>query len=121
VQALLRWDPWWSASRELEDRQAVRFPPFARLAEITGSAEGVQELLEVAHLPAAAEVLGPQPVPIPARAEAAERVRALVRTPLSAGLALAAALHEAQGVRAARKAGEQTGPVRVRIDPADLA
>jgi primosomal protein N' (replication factor Y) len=121
VQALVRWDPWWSASRELEDRQAVRLPPFARLAEITGSAEGVHELLEAAHLPAAAEVLGPQPVPPQPRTEGPERVRALVRAPLAEGLALAAALHEAQGVRAARKAGEQTGPERVRIDPADLA
>jgi primosomal protein N' (replication factor Y) (superfamily II helicase) len=118
VQALLRWDPWWSAARELEDRRAVRFPPAARLAELTGTASGVEDLLAAAHLPLSVDVLGPQPLPAERRAEGPPRMRVLIRTPLAEGPALAHALHEAQGVRAARKAPDS---VRVRIDPADLA
>ncbi|HTY73259.1 MAG TPA: primosomal protein N' [Actinomycetes bacterium] len=118
VQALLRWDPWWAAARELDDREAVRFPPAARLAEVTGSPAATEELLEAAHLPDSAEVLGPQALEA---GEGEQRVRLLIRTPRHDGLALASALHAAQGVRSARKAAETSGPVRVRIDPADLA
>jgi primosomal protein N' (replication factor Y) len=41
----------------------------------------------------------------------------LLRTGRSAGRALAAALHEAMGVRSAKKAPD---PVRVQIDPMEL-
>lgn len=116
VQALLRWRPRWHAERELEDRQALHLPPAARLAALTGPADAVAELLELAELPAAAEVLGP--VPVPTRGEDASVERLLVRVPRRDGRALAATLHAAAAVRSARKS---PGAVRVEIDPIVLA
>jgi primosomal protein N' (replication factor Y) (superfamily II helicase) len=111
VQALVRWDPTGFAERELTERRALRFPPAARVAELTGAAADVTQLLELTELPAGAEVLGPVPVD-----DDAERV--IIRVPRAAGLALAAALKGAQGVRSAKRSG---AAVRVRIDPVDLA
>jgi primosomal protein N' (replication factor Y) (superfamily II helicase) len=110
VQALVRWDPSWHAERELADRTALGFPPASRMAAVEGTADAVAELLGVVHLPPDAQVFGPIPV-------GDQRVRALVRTPLSGGGALATALKQGQGVRSARKA---TDPVRVAVDPHPL-
>lgn len=112
VQALVRWDPAGFAERELAERQSLRFPPVARVAELTGAGPDIAQLLELTELPAGAEVLGPVPV----GDDGAERV--IVRVPRAAGLALAATLKGAQGVRSAKRSG---AAVRVRIDPVDLA
>ena len=110
VQALVRWDPSWHAARELADRTTLGFPPASRMAAVEGTADAVAELFGVVHLPSDAQVLGPVPLDD-------QRVRALVRTPLSAGSALAAALKQGQAVRSARKAPD---PVRVDVDPHPL-
>ncbi|MFY1693425.1 primosomal protein N' [Plantactinospora sp. WMMB782] len=110
VQALLRWDPGWFAGRELAERRELGFPPAARMASLTGTAAAVAELLDEARLPPAAEVLGPVPAPD-------GQQRMLVRVPRSQAPALALALHEAAGVRTARKAGQ---PVRIQVDPQDI-
>jgi primosomal protein N' (replication factor Y) len=112
VQALLRWDPVTHAERELADRRELGFPPAAKMASLTGPAAAVRDLVDVARLPAGAEVLGP----VPLRGDE-PRVRALVRVPHRDGAALAAALKAAQGVRSARKAADS---VRVEIDPLEL-
>jgi primosomal protein N' (replication factor Y) len=128
VQALIRWDPATFADRELAARAELRFPPAARMASVTGAAAAVQSLLETAQLPAAAEILGPVPVPVeggvsggpprpPAAGPAPDVVRYLVRVPRSEGSALAAALHAAQADRTARK---EPGLLRVQLDPAAL-
>ena len=110
VQALIRWAPEWYAERELGDRTTLGFPPAVRMAAVDGTPNGVRELLAEADLPPGAQVLGPVPT-------ADDRVRALVRVAQSAGVDLAEALKQAQGVRSARKA---TDLVRVRIDPHPL-
>jgi primosomal protein N' (replication factor Y) len=110
VQALIRWDPVTHAERELAERAELRFPPTARMAAITGAAEAVDGLLAAAALPPAAELLGPVEA-------GADLVRMLVRVPRSGGLALAAALHQVQAERSARK---EPGTVRVQLDPAEL-
>ena len=127
VQSLVRWDPSGAADRELADRRELGFPPVTSLAEVSGPAAGVAELLAAAELPAGALVLGPQPVePTGApggrgrrtTGSAAEgRVRAVVRVARGEGPALARSLAVAQAGRSARKALD---PVRVRIDPVDL-
>lgn len=109
VQALVRWDPAGFAARELEQRTAVRFPPAARVAELTGAEADVEELRELAELPETADVLGPT--------LDAGTARLIVRVPRSSGIKLAGALRAAAGVRSARRSG---GPVRIRIDPVDL-
>jgi primosomal protein N' (replication factor Y) len=110
VQALLRWDPGWFAARELAERRDLGFPPAARMASVTGQATAVAELLSLAHLPDGAEVLGPVPA-------TDEQERMLLRVTRSRAADLAHALHEAAGVRSARKAAL---PVRIQVDPADL-
>lgn len=110
VQALLRWDPGWFAARELAERRDLGFPPAARMASVTGVTAAVDELLGLARLPEGAEVLGP----VPARDE---QERMLLRVARSKAADLAHALHEAAGVRSARKASL---PVRIQVDPADL-
>jgi primosomal protein N' (replication factor Y) len=122
VQALLRWDPATFAARELAERRELGFPPAARMASLTGPADAVAQLLELAELPEGAEILGPVPIGTAARAydpadtqSDQDAQRALVRVPSrAAGAALAAALHAAAAVRSARKAD---GSVRVQIDP----
>ncbi|HZV27391.1 MAG TPA: primosomal protein N', partial [Acidothermaceae bacterium] len=117
VQALIRWDPVGHAERELAEREALGFPPAVTIAEVLGEADAVDELIAATTVPPDAQVLGPVPVPTDRAAPAAPAdVRALIRVPRSAGADLAAALHDAQGVRSARKAPV----VRVRIDPVDL-
>ena len=110
VQALVRWDPAGFAARELAERASLHLPPAARVAELTGAAADVDDLLMHAELPADAEVIGPVPVDDGA-------ARAMIRAPRGAGTALAAALRSAAGVRSARRTG---GSVRVRIDPVDF-
>ncbi|WP_239084126.1 primosomal protein N' [Asanoa ishikariensis] len=110
VQALLRWDPGWYAERELSERRELRFPPAARMASLTGAAPAVADLLDAAHLPPDAELLGPVPAD-----QGQERY--LVRVPRAKAAEVAAALHAATGVRSARKAPD---PVRVQVDATDL-
>ncbi|WP_245736863.1 primosomal protein N' [Micromonospora pattaloongensis] len=110
VQALLRWDPGWFATRELAERRELGFPPAARMASLTGTPEAVADLLAAARLPDGAELLGPVPA-------ADDQERMLVRVARSRAAALARALHEAAAVRTARKAAQ---PVRIQIDPLDL-
>jgi primosomal protein N' (replication factor Y) len=110
VQALIRWDAPWYASRELAERRELGFPPAARMASLTGATEAVADLLATAHLPEGAELLGPVPAP-----QGQERM--LVRVRRAQQATLAKALHEAAGVRTARKAAQA---VRVQMDPLDL-
>jgi len=122
VQALVRWDPVGHAERELAERVALRFPPAVTIAEVLGAVDAVDDLIAATAMPPDVQILGP--VPVATERAAADRavparpadVRALIRIPRSAGADLARALHDAQGVRSARKAPV----VRVRIDPVDL-
>ena len=114
VQALLRWQPTWHAERELDDRAALHLPPTARLAALTGTAAGVQEVLDLTTMPRGAELLGPVPV---ATDDNTLLERMLVRVPRPEGNALAEQLRQAAAVRSARKA---TDPVRIELDPLEL-
>jgi primosomal protein N' (replication factor Y) (superfamily II helicase) len=120
VQALVRWDPVTFAERELAERAELGFPPAVRMASVTGTPEAVADFVGVAGLPERAEVLGPvlvEPAPGPG-VSAETQERALIRISRQEGLALARALHAAQATRSARKDG---GPVRVQLDPAEVA
>ena len=126
VQALIRWDPVTFSERELAERTELGFPPAVRMASVTGTPEAVADFIGAASLPGQAQVLGPVPVEItqarhadqdPA-APAEPQERALIRIRRRDGLELARALHAAQATRSARKGG---GPVRVQLDPAEVA
>jgi len=110
VQALVRWDPAGAAARELADRGELHFPPAVRMASLTGQPAAVEELVAAADLPEPHEVIGPV-------ALEDGQVRMLVRVPRDQGSPLAARLHEAAGLRSARKASD---PVRIMLDPDEL-
>ncbi|WP_097324629.1 primosomal protein N' [Paractinoplanes atraurantiacus] len=110
VQALIRWDPAWFATRELTERRELGFPPAARMASVTGLTEAVNDFLDTARLPADVELLGPVPAPD-------DQERMLLRVPRSKAAPLAHALHEAAAVRSAKKAPQ---PVRIEVDPTAL-
>lgn len=111
VQALVRWDHAGFADRELGERAALRLPPEARMASLTGPAEALTHFLSVAELPASAEVLGPVP-------SGPEQERFLVRAPRASWPATVQALKAAAGVRSAHK---DAGPVRLQVDPREIA
>jgi primosomal protein N' (replication factor Y) len=122
VQAVVRADPVGFGRRELADRAAAGYPPTVRLAELTGRAADVTDLLAHADLPAGHDLLGPVARgrvdhPHGGGEGVADDVVALLRVPHAEGAALTAALHAAAGVRSARRSGR---PVRVRVDPVDL-
>ncbi len=79
LQALVRWDPGGFAGRELEERRSAHLPPASRLASLTGPEAELTTALEALLLPPGAEVLGPVPVPVPARRVSGPRVRPGVR------------------------------------------
>jgi primosomal protein N' (replication factor Y) len=109
IQALVRWDPGGFAERELAERTSARLPPAVRLASVTGPAAAVRELVDDLELPAGAETFGPVPVD-------EESVRAVVRAPHPAAVALSEALLAGQARRSARKLAS----VRVQVDPMTL-
>ena len=113
VQALVRWDPTGYASQELAEREELAFPPARRVAAVDGTPEAIEALLDHSELPDNAEILGPVPLD---EEGGSERERALVRAPRSEGRTLARSLHQAQAVRAARKASE----LQVRMDPQEM-
>ncbi len=109
LQALVRADPEGFAARELAERAAVRLPPVARLATLTGPAAILAEVTEALDLPRAADVLGPVEV-----GDGDQRV--VVRVPKRNGTALSRALQQVQSLRSSRK----LPPVRVQVDPYEL-
>jgi primosomal protein N' (replication factor Y) len=110
VQALIRWDPAGFAARELAERAELRLPPAVRMASLSGTSAAVGELLDLASLPAAHELIGPVSVD-------GDVQRMLIRVPRDAGAALATALHQAAGLRSARKALDS---VRIVLDPGEM-
>jgi primosomal protein N' (replication factor Y) len=116
VQAVVRHDAAGFASRELAEREQLHLPPAWRVAEVTGAAADVADLLGLLRLPSSATVLGPVPVDSRDAQPEAPRSRALVTCPRADGPALATALKAGAAVRSARKGGAVT----VRIDPVVL-
>ena len=118
VQSLIRWDPLGHAESELAGRTAVGLPPAVHMAAIDGTGEAVAALIDAAHLPLDAEVLGPVDLPAGVRRPPGSGeqpvIRMLIRVRRDDGLALAAALRQATAVRSAR---HDNDPVRVQIDP----
>lgn len=111
------------ARAELADRGPLRMPPAVRVAEITGTAEGVDAartaLAEAEPALPADAVLGPLPDP-----DDPARRRALVRFDYARGPAVAAALRGAviaQAMRGRRRPrGAPTNTLRVRMDVPDI-
>jgi primosomal protein N' (replication factor Y) len=112
VQALVRWDPAWAAELELADRAALGFPPAVRVASVTGAGTQLAEVEAAVRDAAVADldVLGPVPA-----GDDVERL--LLRVPRARSAELATLLKGVVATRSARKAE----PVRVELDPRELA
>lgn len=120
TQALVRWDPVGFAARELAERVELRLPPAVRVAAVTGTRDAVSVFLARLDLPPGTDVLGPvaEAVTGPHGADTLDvPVRAIVRTPLRSGRALAATLAASSAVRSARREG---GTVRIQLDPKEM-
>ncbi len=111
VQALVRWDHAGFADRELDERAALRLPPEARMASLTGPPDALAGFLAAAELPEQAEVLGPVPA-------GPGLQRFLVRAPRVVWPPTTGALKAAAGVRSAHK---DAGSVRLQVDPLEIA
>ncbi|HEX2145660.1 MAG TPA: primosomal protein N' [Glycomyces sp.] len=110
VQALMRWDPAWFAVRELEERSELGFPPAMRFAALTGPNGEAEKLM--ANLPGDLGVEAIGPIPVNEHTE-----RLLLRVRRRDGAALASVLAKATAERASAKAD----PVRIQIDPREIA
>ncbi len=119
IQALIRWDPATHADRELAERDELRLPPAMRMAALTGAPGDVRQLLASVCLPDGADVLGPVPAGSDSSSASQDNgyVRYLVRVRSADGTALAVSLRNGL---AARSAAKSPGPVRLRLDPAEV-
>lgn len=107
VEALVRWDPAWFASRELAERAELSLPPAVRMASLTGPRQAVQDALSAMQLPEQVEALGLNP-------HGDDSHQMLLRAPLDSGPALTRALAAMRAIRSARK---DPLPLAVRVDP----
>ena len=121
IEALVRWDPAWLATRELAERRELDLPPAVRMAQLTGSRRGLEEALAQLDLPRGAQLLGPMPLALPRRpGDGAPESRidhhALLRIATDRTDELNRALTALKAFRSARKETEVIG---VRVDPLD--
>lgn len=121
VEALVRWDPAWFATRELVERRELSLPPTARMAALTGSRAALESALAELPLPGSASVLGPLPHAPAAPAgrvprSEEERWRLLVTVAPEDAALLA---RELAALRARASARKDPDPVTVRMDPPD--
>lgn len=107
VQALLRWDAPWFATRELGERESARLPPATRLAVISGARADIDAV--VTSLTCTHVVLGP--------VEAGDSWRVIVIAPRSEGTAFTTQLRSAAMTRSAHRGA---GAISIRVDPRDI-
>jgi primosomal protein N' (replication factor Y) len=117
LQALTRLDPAGFAARELQDRTEARLPPAVRIVVAAGDWSACMDLAKAVEDVEGATALGPAVVTHPVESDEL-LARLLVTAPLSAGAALMRAVHSAQASRSSRK---DPRPLRIKVDPVDLA
>ena len=117
-QKFALWSQAELAKHEYLSRAELRFPPFIRMASLSGERDLLQKVLE--SLPAEIEVLGPMPVT--SRNAAADDWRALIRYEYSQGATLAATLKAqvllatAGSKRVSAKSGRAQRPIQIKMD-----
>ena len=107
VQALLRWDPAWFASRDLAQRTELGLPPARRSAAVTGPLAAVTAVRE--SLSRNVTVFGPVHV-------RDERVRLLASVDREHAADMVESLKQAMAVLSARR---EAAGVELRVDPVD--
>ena len=117
LQALTRVDPAGFAARELQDRTEARLPPVVRIVVAQGDWSACTDLAKAVEEVEGAVALGPAVVAQPGESDDLV-ARLLITAPVPAGPALMRAVHAAQAARSSRK---DPRPLRIRVDPVDLA
>ena len=107
VQALVRWDPVWLASREIAERASAGLPPTTRMAALTGDLASVRDVAAALQVPH--RLLGPVPE--------GDDQRCLVVVSRDDGARLA---RELRGITAARSSKSDASVVRVVMDPVGI-
>jgi primosomal protein N' (replication factor Y) len=115
VEALVRWDPAWLASRELAERVELALPPAVTMAQVVGPRTPLVAAVDAAGLPSTVERLGPLPYG-PTPPASGPLVQVLLRVPRDQHAELAARLAAMRAERSARKEAES---VSVRMALAD--
>jgi primosomal protein N' (replication factor Y) len=116
VEALVRWDPVWLASRELAERVELALPPAVTMAQIVGPRGPLVAAVDGASLPTSVERLGPLPFRGPSPTAGPPLAQVLLRVPRRQHDDLA---HDLAALRAERSARKEMESVSVRMDLAD--
>ena len=117
-QKFALWSQAELAKHEYLSRAELRFPPFIRMASLSGERELLIKVLD--SLPDEIEVLGPMPVA--AKGASADDWRALIRYEYSQGANLAATLKAqvllatAGSKRVSAKSGRAQRPIQIKMD-----
>jgi primosomal protein N' (replication factor Y) len=117
-QKFALWSQAEIAHHEYLSRAELRFPPFIRMASLSGERDLLDKVL--ASLPAETEILGP--MPIATKDAAADDWRALIRYDYAQGATLAATLKAqvllatAGARRVSAKSGRSQRPIQIKMD-----
>jgi primosomal protein N' (replication factor Y) len=117
-QKFALWSQAEIAANEYASRAELRFPPFIRMASLSGERELLNKVLEA--LPSEIEILGP--MPIASKAGGPEDWRALIRYEYAQGAALAGTLKAqvliatAGSKRVSAKSGRAQRPIQIKMD-----
>lgn len=117
-QKFALWSQAEIAHHEYLSRAELRFPPFIRMASLSGERDLLEKVL--ASLPSEIEILGP--MPIATKDAAADDWRALIRYDYSQGATLAATLKAqvllatAGAKRVSAKSGRAQRPIQIKMD-----
>lgn len=117
-QKFALWSQAEISNHEYLSRAELRFPPFIRMASLSGERDLLNKVLE--SLPSEIEILGPMPVTT--KAAAVDDWRALIRYEYSQGAALAATLKTqvllatAGSKRVSAKSGRAQRPIQIKMD-----
>ena len=117
-QKFALWSQAELAQHEYLSRAELRFPPFIRMASLSGERDLLIKVLD--SLPDEIEVLGPMPVT--AKGASADDWRALIRYEYSQGANLAATLKAqvllatAGSKRVSAKSGRAQRPIQIKMD-----
>ena len=112
VQALVRWDHAGFADRELAERAALRLPPAARMASLTGRAG------RAGRLPRRRRAAGSGRGPRPGAGRAGPRA---VPGPRAAGRLAGRPSPRCKAAAGVRSAHKDAGSVRLQVDPLEIA
>jgi primosomal protein N' (replication factor Y) len=117
-QKFALWSQAELAQHEYQSRVELRFPPFIRMASLSGERDLLTRVLE--SLPEDIEILGPMPVT--AKNAAVDDWRALIRYEYSQGATLATTLKAqvllatAGSKRVSAKSGRAQRPIQIKMD-----